>query len=160
MTGYSFGQKSVKELTGVHPALVAVVRKAITYSVVDFAVHDGLRTTAEQREYVARGASRTMASKHLPQPDGFGHAVDLVPYVNGKLRWEWGPIFHIAAAMRRAAAEEQLSLRWGAVWDRVFPLEFGSTHEDLAREVTAYSDRRRAAGKSAFLDGPHFELIA
>jgi peptidoglycan L-alanyl-D-glutamate endopeptidase CwlK len=42
-----------------------------------------------------------MNSRHLIRSDGFGHAVDLVPWINGKPRWEWKPIYHIAAAVRR-----------------------------------------------------------
>lgn len=156
---YALGQKSIAELQGVHPRLVAVVERAIALSAVDFGVHDGLRTREEQAEYVRRGVSKTMASKHCKQADGYGHAVDLVPYINGKLRWEWPPIFAIAAAMAVAAREQRLPLRWGGVWDRRFPVDFASySTGGMKKEVDAYVARRRAIGKSAFLDGPHFEL--
>lgn len=84
---YSLGSKSRAELKGVHPDLVGVVERAIQITTQDFSVHDGLRTEAEQREYVRTGASQTMNSMHRTQADGFGHAVDLVPFINGKLRW-------------------------------------------------------------------------
>lgn len=157
--GFQLGPKSVAELQGVHPKLVAVVHRAIELSGVDFGVHDGLRTEAEQRQYVATGVSKTMNSMHRRQGDGYGHAVDLVPYVNGKLRWEWPPIFVIAAAMAIAAREQKLPLRWGGVWDRRFPVDFASySPAGMKKEVDAYTARRRAMGKSAFLDGPHFEM--
>jgi len=63
-----------------------VVERATEITSVDFAVHDGLRRIEEQREYVARGVSQTMASKHLPQADGYAHAVVLVPWIGGRLR--------------------------------------------------------------------------
>lgn len=155
---FSLGPKSLAELRGVHPRLVECVHLAIDRSVVDFGVHDGLRTAQEQREYVRVGTSTTMNSKHLTQVDGFGHAVDLVPYINGKLRWEWEPIYRIAAAMCSAARELNVSLRWGGVWDRRFPQDFKGSVGDMRFQVEGYVARRRKENKRAFIDGPHFEL--
>lgn len=154
---YALGPKSLAELQGVHPALTLVVRAAIVMSKQDFSVHDGLRTTAEQKEYVRRGVSKTMNSMHMKQPDGFGHAVDLVPFINGQLRWEWKPIFVIAAAVREAAVKQGLDLIWGGVWDRPFN-SLGPTPADMEKAVNAYVARRRGAGKTAFIDGPHWQL--
>jgi peptidoglycan L-alanyl-D-glutamate endopeptidase CwlK len=149
MPNLKLGAKSLKELQGVHPDLVAVVKRAISLSVQDFSVHDGTRTMTEQKKLVEAGASKTLASRHLT-----GHAVDLVPFVNGKLRWEWEPIYKIADAVRIAARELGTPLRWGGAWDIDFT-ESTAPPEDL---VTDYAARRRKAGKKAFLDGPHFEL--
>lgn len=162
---YSLGPKSLQELQGVHPRLVECVTRAIAISSQDFGVHDGLRTLAEQRTYLASGVSKTMNSKHLRQPDGFSHAVDLVPYINGQLRWEWPPIFVIASAMFAAAHEVRLGLVWGGVWDRRFPEDFGNgSPKSLRAMVDGYTERQRKrlldAGKKprVFLDGPHFEI--
>lgn len=152
---FRLGRRSKTELQGVHPDLVMVVETAISLSAVDFSVHDGLRTKAEQTALVARGASRTMRSKHLKQASGFGHAVDLVPYINGKLRWEWDPIYEIAEAVHKSATGYNVKLRWGGVWDRSFTKLTGDM---LEWEVEQYADRRRSAGRRVFLDGPHFEL--
>jgi peptidoglycan L-alanyl-D-glutamate endopeptidase CwlK len=119
--------------------------------VQDFAVHDGIRTMAEQQKLVASGASTTLNSRHLT-----GHAVDLVPVVNGKLRWEWDPIYTMADAVRIAAREKGVPLRWGGAWDVDFTASTQSP-EDLVEDYVA---RRRAAGLRAFIDGPHFELPA
>ncbi len=154
---YSLGAASRRELAGVHPRLVAVVERAITYTSQDFTVFDGLRTEAEQRQLVARGASRTMNSMHRKQADGFGHAVDLVPWINGKPRWEWKPIFQIAVAVKRAADELDVRLRWGGVWDRALA-DLPGDAAGIEQAVNAYVSRRRAMGKTAFIDGPHFEL--
>lgn len=151
---FVLGARSLQELVGVTPPLVECVKRAIRLTPVDFAVHDGLRTLEEQRRYVNEGASQTLNSKHLLQPDGFGHAVDLVPYLNGKLRWEWSLIYPIAQAMYRASVELELELRWGGVWDRQLD---ELAIDSLAEEVEAYAARRRAKGKKAFTDGPHFE---
>jgi peptidoglycan L-alanyl-D-glutamate endopeptidase CwlK len=154
---YSLGAKSRAELNGVHPRLIKVVERAIELTEQDFGVHDGLRTPAEQQEYVRRGVSQTMNSRHMKQADGYGHAVDLVPYVNGKLRWEWEPIYVIAAAVNQAARELNVSLRWGGAWDLNF-LTIQPTPEAMRRAVDGYVERRRKAGKRAFIDGPHYEL--
>ena len=149
--GYKLGKGSLRELEGVHPELVAVVKRAIELTVQNFSVHDGLRTLAEQQKLVAAGASTTLNSRHLS-----GHAVDLVPYINGKLRWEWEPIHRIAEAVRTAARELNTPLRWGGAWD----IEFTASDDAPEDLVADYVSRRRAAGKKAFIDGPHFELPA
>lgn len=154
---YSLGAKSLAELEGVHPSLVMVVRAAIVMSKQDFSVHDGLRTAAEQKEYVRRGVSKTMNSMHMKQPDGFGHAVDLVPWINGQLRWEVKPCLVIAAAVHEAATKQGVDLIWGAVWDRPFN-SLGPTPADMEKAVNSYVARRRGLGKSAFLDFPHWQL--
>lgn len=154
---YALGNKSLAELTGVHPKLVGVVKRSIQLTTQDFSVHDGLRTEAEQREYVRRGVSKTMNSMHMKQGDGFGHAVDLVPYINGVLRWEWKPIYAVASAVHAAAKELGVDLIWGGVWDRPFEQLPGDA-KGIEQAVNSYVARRRAQGKTAFIDGPHWEL--
>lgn len=152
---YTLGTKSNAELVGVHSDLIAVCRGAILITPQDFTIFDGIRTHDEQVEYVRTGVSKTLNSKHLQQSDGFGHAVDLVPYINGKLRWEIRPIYLIAEAVHEIATDHDVPLRWGAVWDRPF-LDLDRTQ--LEDEVAAYIERRRAKGRKAFIDGPHFEM--
>lgn len=151
---YQLGKHSRAELEGVHPDLVAVVERAIELTSVDFSVHDGIRTIAEQTEYVRSGVSKTMKSKHLKQQDGHGHAVDLVPYINGKLRWEMEPIHKIAKAVRQAAQERGVKIRWGGCWERL-----DNTSRSPALMVEEYVAKRRRQGRRPFVDGPHFEII-
>lgn len=153
---FQFGGRSKSELVGVHPRLVEVCHAALKLSPVDFGVHDGLRTMREQEEYVRTGVSKTMRSRHLKQEDGFGHAVDLVPYINGKLRWEWPAIYLMAEAVHEAATQLEVRLTWGAVWDRELA-ELDPT--DLESEVQSHVARRKTMGRKAFLDGPHFQLV-
>lgn len=147
---FALSAGSKKELLNVHEALVSVVERAVQISVQEFAVHDGIRTLAEQQKMVQSGASQTMDSRHLT-----GHAVDLVPYINGKLRWEWPPIYLIADAMRIGASELKVPLRWGGAWD----VEFTDSTEPPQDLVAKYVSRRKKLGLSAFIDGPHFELM-
>ncbi len=146
---YVLGKGSLAKLVGVHPDLVKVVKRAIELSPVDFAVHEGLRSLETQKEYVRRGVSKTMESRHLT-----GHAVDLLPYIGGQLRWEWPPLFLIAVAVDRAATELGVIIRWGGVWDK-FMTEYGGSAELMKKEVDAYCARHPGPD---FIDGPHFEL--
>ena len=146
---YVLGKRSLRELQGVHPDLVSVVKRTIEITPIDFSVHDGIRTIDQQRELVAKGASTTMNSRHLT-----GHAVDIVPIINNKVRWEWPLFYRLAEAMRAAAVEKDIPLRWGGAWDVPFT-DSTESPEDLVHD---YSARRRSEGKRVFIDGPHFEL--
>lgn len=146
--GFKLGGHSRRELKGVRPDLVRVVKKAIIITKQDFTVHDGMRTKEEQREYVKRGVSQTMQSKHL-----VGHAVDLVPYINGKLRWELEACFEIALAMRQAAEEVNLVIRWGGSWQKLN----GDTRAPELM-VEEYVSLRRRQARRPFVDAPHYEI--
>lgn len=54
----------------------------------DFGVFETKRTLEKQKEYVEKGTSKTMNSKHLPDKNGIVRAMDIVPYVNGKYTWD------------------------------------------------------------------------
>jgi len=99
-------------LRGVHPDLVAVVKRAIEITDVDFTVLEGMRTKKRQKKLVAAGASRTMLSRHLT-----GHAVDLAAYVDGRVSWDWPLYYRIAKAMKRAGRELGVDLQWGGDWE-------------------------------------------
>jgi peptidoglycan L-alanyl-D-glutamate endopeptidase CwlK len=103
--------RSLQRLNGVHPDLVRVVKRAIELTGVDFAVTEGLRTLARQRELVTAGASQTLRSRHLT-----GHAVDLVALVGGKVRWDWPLYPRIAESMKAAAKELNVPIEWGGDW--------------------------------------------
>jgi len=111
LSGFTFGRSSERELIGVKPELVKVVRECLLYSPVDFAVFDGLRTKAEQLAMVESGASKTMNSRHLT-----GDAVDLVPVISGRLRWDWGACRKIAVVMKDTAIRHGVRITWGGDW--------------------------------------------
>lgn len=117
MSQFQLSQRSLARLIGVHPDLVAVVTLAIQRTAVDFTVVEGLRTLARQREYVTQGASQTMASYHLPQADGFSHAVDLAPLVDRVIPWnDWQAFADLAAVVKACAAELAVPVEWGGDW--------------------------------------------
>jgi peptidoglycan L-alanyl-D-glutamate endopeptidase CwlK len=81
-------------------------------------------------------------------------AVDLMAYVNGG-RWELNLYDEIADAMKEAAKELGVTIRWGAAWHKNLNDWEGSA-EDLMNE---YVDLRRSQGRRPFIDAPHFEII-
>ena len=147
---FKLSQRSLDRLEGVKPDLVKVVKRAIELTTVDFGVIEGVRTEERQKELVAKGASKTMKSKHLD-----GNAVDLMVYVDGRGCWELNLYDEVADAMRQAAIEEGVPIRWGCAWHIDNIEDYDGTMEEA---MNAYIDLRRSQGKRAFLDGPHFEL--
>lgn len=113
-----FSERSRKNLQGVHPDLVRCCEQALQTSAVDFTVVEGLRSMERQEELLAQGYSQTLKSYHLKQADGFGHAVDLYPFFNGKVqvsaaeaRWR-----EIAMSMKEAALDLGIRITWGGDW--------------------------------------------
>lgn len=104
-------KRSLDRLKGVNPDLVEVVLRASNLSSVPFIVTEGIRTIQRQAELVSRGASKTMASKHIT-----GRAVDVAAVVDGKVSWEWKYYAQISVAFKQAAKELGISLRWGGDW--------------------------------------------
>lgn len=157
LSQFSFGRKSKTELAGVIPALVSVAELGLKLSTQDFMIYDGLRTKAEQSVLVAKGASKTMNSKHLPQADGFSHAIDAVPVVGTLPKWDWELIYHVALAIDQAATQLGVANRivWGGAWDRRLS-DFGGNSQAYRKVVEDYCARH--PGKD-FIDGPHFQWM-
>lgn len=137
---YKLSQTSLDRLKGVHPKLVAVVKRAIEITKVDFKVVEGVRS--DEQCYTNFGKGRTAAqceavgcptkyaqpklakvtwvrhplsSNHRVKPDGLGHAVDLLPEP-----YDWKdtkPFDELAVAMYQAAEDVGVHIRWGADWD-------------------------------------------
>jgi len=154
---FRFGNDSKSKLLYVHPVLADTAALALRLSDQDFCVYEGLRTADRQAKLVKQGYSKTLESKHLRQSDGYGHAVDLVPWIQGHPKWDWGGCYAIAVAMTRAATRLGVAnkIRWGAVWDRTLA-DLAGDNVAMTRAVVDYANRHQ--GKD-FLDGPHFEWI-
>lgn len=148
---FKLSQRSLDKMKGVKPELVTVVKKAITLTKIDFGVIEGVRTEEKQKELVESGASQTMKSKHL-----IGDAVDLMAYINGRGCWELTVYDEIADAMKEAAYEEDVMIRWGAAWNINDLALWEGTAEDA---LNHYIDERRSQGRRPFIDAPHFELV-
>ena len=112
---FQLSRRSRRNLKGVHPDLVAVVKRALELTSVDFTVIEGLRSYERQKALFEAKATRTMNSRHLT-----GHAVDIAPYIDGQVRWDWPPFHKIAKAMKAAAKELGVAVEWGGDW-KTFP---------------------------------------
>lgn len=120
---FTLSERSLKALVGVDPRLVAVVRRAIEITKVDFMVIEGVRTQARQSALYAQGRTKpgkivtwTRNSRHIRNPvTGWGEAVDLLP-----APYDWKDVRNfdaVADAMMQAAREKGVKLRHGADWD-------------------------------------------
>src|SRR5262245_39506409 len=127
--------RSKTNLAGVHGDLVRVIIAAAGKFPGRFEVTEGLRSIGRQRELVAKGKSKTLASRHIT-----GHAVDLVVYKDGQPTWK-DPNDYVAlsACVLQCARDLGVHVRWGGDFD--------------GDGVPAFNDR-----DSKFFDGPHFEL--
>ena len=112
---FALSKKSKEKLEGIDMRLVRLVEQAITETEIDFTVLEGLRTPERQQQLVNDGFSQTMKSKHLT-----GHAVDLGAIVDGKLSWDKKHYPAIAVAMKRAAADQNVKIRWGGDFKSFF----------------------------------------
>jgi peptidoglycan LD-endopeptidase CwlK len=136
---FKLGKKSKKLLDGVHPRLCAVVETAITLTPIDFTIIDGLRTPDKQQALYDTGKSKTLHSKHLKQPDGYGHAVDIIPCSSDP----WNDVVGfdlIRKVMFESAKQLGVPLRWGGDWD-------GDG-----------KSRNQGDKDEKFIDLPHYEL--
>ena len=97
--------RSLERLEDAHPDLRKVIIHAASISTVDFTVLEVLRTVERQRELVAKGASKTMKSRHLPGADGKSRAVDIAPMIGGQVSWDW-PLYNKLAPIIMAAAKD------------------------------------------------------
>ena len=148
---FRLSQRSFQKLAGVDAALQETVKLAIQKTKIDFGVICGMRTVEEQEALVAKGASKTMKSKHLE-----GKAVDLMAYIDGRASWEINVYDEVADAMAEAARECNAAVRWGGAWTTANIAAWEGTMEEA---MMNYIDIRRGEGKRPFIDGPHFELM-
>jgi len=150
---FKLSDRSLGRLEGVDERIVAVAKYAIGITKVDFGIPHlgGLRTMDQQRELFEKGASQTMKSKHLE-----GIAIDTVAYVGPRVSWEINLYDDIADAMKEAAKDVGVKLRWGAAWHIDSIGDYEGSMEDAMNE---YIDLRRSQGRRPFIDAPHYELI-
>ena len=143
MTVFLFGHGSKNHMTGLRPELINVNNRALSYGLMDFSVVQGVRTEMQQKALYAQGRESleivnqmrlmagwgaishgenkivtwTMASNHLLQDDGYGHAYDVAPYFDGAIQWEDIEAFNFLATLHlRAASELGVRLGWGGHW--------------------------------------------
>lgn len=115
---FRIGSRTRANLSGVHPALVAMVEQAIQLTPVDFCVVEGggVRSPEQAQDNAKRGTG-VLNSMHIRQPDGYGHAVDLVAWVDGMPAWTQSYYKQMRPAILQAAAMVGIPIQHGADWD-------------------------------------------
>ena len=141
MTRFAWGEKSRVRLATCHPAIAAVMTRAIEITPFDLIIVCGWRGEAEQNQAYAEKKSklRWPQSKHNHTVNGqpMSLAVDVAPYVGGTIPWKEPVLFHLmAGVVFAAAAERGVKIRWGGNWGPSW-----------------------APSLNRFVDLPHFELL-
>ena len=93
------------------PELVAVMMAAAEKLDFDLYVVEGMRSKSRQAQLVKQGASQTQNSRHLT-----GHAIDVAPYVNGEIRWDWPLYTKMAPVIKSVARAQGVKITWGGDW--------------------------------------------
>lgn len=110
----SWSKRSLAELKGIHPDLRKVCDLSLDMALKrghDFMIIDGVRTREEQIKHYKSGASKTMKSRHL-----HGLAIDFMPLVMGKGRWESVYFKPIGLVFKHAAIQLRIPITWGGDW--------------------------------------------
>lgn len=149
---FQLSTRSLTNLQGVDERLVRVVQRAIEITTVDFGVVEGVRSQERQIELYEKGASQIReGGKHVE-----GKAVDLMAYIGSRGSWELNLYDNIADAVKQAAIEANVAVRWGAAWNIDDIRLWRGTMEEA---MNFYIDTRRKQNKRPFIDAPHFELV-
>ena len=123
---YRLGNRSRKNMIGLHPMIAFAVEMAIKRTEQDFGIlnRGGVRTDAEQAAMYAQGRT-TEGSKITWTKDSFhqyGLAVDLVAYNNGKFNWKTKNYTEITKAMKSVIKEYDLPIEHGYdLWKKDLP---------------------------------------
>ena len=113
---YKFGKSSEDRLESVHPDLVKVCRRMLGYGILDATVVQGRRSQEDQDRAFREGKSKLKypQSRHNSNPS---EAVDIAPFINGKVSWNSQHCLVLAGLMLAAASELGIKVRWGGNWD-------------------------------------------
>lgn len=185
---FKFGPKSIEHMTGVYPALIHAAHFALQNSDVDFGFFEGVRTKEKEIENIKNGTSKLNNPElctHCVQKDGFGHAMDLVPWlpreesyqvevkemvsdgedkepkeitkIETKKRIIYSSTWDMSACIKIAKLIQQYSIENNLTirWGGVWDMSLNKLSSDLEKEITAYQVRHK--GKD-FFDGVHFEI--
>lgn len=120
MSKYKLSGRSQKELETCDPRLQVIVRAVINAEIMDLTVTEGVRSQEDQDKYYKEGKSRIRwpNGKHNVVEEGQkSKAVDVAPFVSGKLSYNFGHCVHLAGLMIMAGRALGVKLRWGGNWD-------------------------------------------
>lgn len=111
--------------------MVKLMHASIENCPVDFTITEGLRTVQRQQELYRQGRTTsgvkvtncdgiTKKSNHQAKDDGYGYAVDLYPFVDGKVRVQENyvpaKLKEIADHIKAVASMLNIRVTWGGDW--------------------------------------------
>jgi len=114
-----FGSRSKKNLRTCDPQLQRLFN--VVVEGFDCSIIQGRRSKALQDKYFAEGKSKVQwpNSKHnVLNPTDLSHAVDVAPYINGKISWDSCQCYFFAGYVLRVSEELGIDIRWGGDWDQ------------------------------------------
>ena len=113
-----FGRTSKRRLMTCDPRL------RVLFSIVadnfDCSIIQGRRDKATQDKYFAEGKSKLKwpKSKHnVLEPQMLSKAVDVAPYINGKVVWDASQCYYFAGYVMGIAYNIGVKIRWGGDWN-------------------------------------------
>jgi len=127
---YALGNASKGRLITCHRDIQTWVNASIEFSPVDFTVTDGYRGEEEQERAFEKGYSKahfgqSPHNNHDPVYGPLSLAVDLVPYIDGKLDYENEGAFKTLHTYLRMVENELLdggeishTFDWGGAWGK------------------------------------------
>lgn len=149
---FTLSQRSLDKLQGVNDQLVQVVKRAIQVTKIDFAITEGLRSAEKQLQYFNEGKSQiAKGGTHCA-----GRAVDTMAYFDGKGSWDITFYDDIADAMRQAAIDCNVGIRWGGAWHIKDIRTWDKPMQDAFNDYIAWCKKQ---GQKPFIDAVHFELV-
>lgn len=126
-----FSKRSTDNLKGVHPNLVKVFTEAIKTTPIDFTIVEGVRTAERQIQLYRQGRDLPgqkvtnvdgvkKKSNHQVKGDGYGHAVDVYPYIDGSVRvtekYVDAYLKKISDHVKEVAEKLNIGITWGGDW--------------------------------------------
>lgn len=114
---FCLSQKSLDHMKGIDDRLIAVVKRAIEITPIDFGIplDGGLRTADRQNQLFKAGKSKADGYIKLSNHQS-GRAVDVFAYLNGYASWDAIHLAMIASAMMIAANELGIAIKWGGTF--------------------------------------------
>lgn len=133
---WSWSAASRSRLDTVHPDLRRVIDVAFSHSSMPYDLtiprDGGARTLERQQELLEQGKTQILDSRHVTRKTfDLSLAVDVVPYIDGAPRWEWGPLRQCAEVIFRVAYDLRVPVIWGGHWSD-FP---DGAHWELPRGI-------------------------
>lgn len=115
---YSFSVKSLNLLNHpkFSPTLRLLLTEAIKDSPIDFTILETVRTLEKQKEYLAKGTTKTLKSRHIPSTNnsGYSEAADIAPY---PIDWkDLTRLKKLSEHIKKKAVQLGIPITWGGDW--------------------------------------------